>query len=72
MFALDNIEGLHVYPAYNDRNPQSEITYRTADHKPSGKKVRLYAVESYHADVEIVCGDRVEIMKVRNGVVTFV
>lgn len=39
LFALEDVEGLHVYPAHNNRNPQFELTYRTADHKPTGKKL---------------------------------
>lgn len=71
LFALDNIEGLHVYPVHNDRNPQFELKYRLADHKPTGKKVRLYSAESYHADLEIVCGNQSEVMTVRRGEVSF-
>lgn len=71
LFALDDIEGLHVYPAHNNRNPQFELKYRTADHKPTGKKVRLYHAESYHAVIEIVCGDQSEIMTIKNGEVSF-
>ncbi|MNW53437.1 hypothetical protein D3C74_309980 [compost metagenome] len=71
LVAFDHVYDLQVFPANNNRNPQFEMTYRTADHKPTGKKVRLYAVERYRADIEIVCGDKSEIMSVREGRVSF-
>lgn len=70
-FALEHVEGLHVYPAYNERNPHFELTYRLADHKATGKKMRLYSVESFKTELEIVCNGQSEIMTVKKGVVTF-
>lgn len=70
-FALDHVEGLHVYPAYNGRNPHFELTYRLADHKATGKKMRLYSVESFNTELEIVCDGQFEIMTVNKGAVSF-
>lgn len=71
MFALEDKEGLHVYPAWNNRNPQYELEYQTGMNKQTGKTVRFYTAETFKADLEIVCGEVSELLLINKGVVTF-
>ncbi|MEE4578842.1 hypothetical protein [Paenibacillus polymyxa] len=70
-FVLEAQEGLHVYPAWNNRNAQYELTYQEGVNKQTGKAIRLYQVETFKTELEIVCGAKTELMYIKRGVVTF-
>ncbi|MGO4952053.1 hypothetical protein [Paenibacillus sp. DRB1-1] len=71
MFALEEREGLHVYPAWNNRNAEYELKYQKGLNKQTGKAVRFYTVGNFKTELEVVCGHASEFLFFKRGTVTF-